>query len=164
MIRGSFLNGAVDNLDECFAIRSAVFVNEQQVPESEEFDEYDAKSGHYIIYNEEGIPVATGRLIRDDELHFRIGRVATLKAYRNKGYAEFLMLSLIEKVRSLGGTEISLLAQLPAVGFYEKCGFTIISDAIVMDAGIEHYEMKYIVDANHTCECCKVKEPEQGRF
>ena len=123
MIRGKFLNGYTDDLSECYKIRRKVFIEEQQVPEEEEFDHIDQNCGHYVIYNEFDIPVATGRLIRVDDDRFQIGRVATLKQYRHKGYAEFLMLSMIEKVRSLGGKEISLLAQLPAVGFYEKWDF-----------------------------------------
>ena len=44
------------------------------------------------------------------------------------------MLALIEKARSLGALEISLLAQLTAIRFYEKCGFTVADEAIIMDA------------------------------
>lgn len=154
MIRGKFLNGYTDDLSECYKIRRKVFIEEQRVPEEEEFDHIDQNCGHYVIYNEFDIPVATGRLIRVDDDRFQIGRVATLKQYRHKGYAEFLMLSMIEKVRSLGGKEISLLAQLPAVGFYEKCGFFVEKADIIMDAGIEHQFMKYIVGENHTCQCC----------
>lgn len=154
MIRGKFLVGAVDDLRECFDIRRKVFIEEQHVPENEEFDGEDIACGHYIIYNEEDIPVATGRLVCVDQDHYKIGRVATLRPYRHKGYAEFLMLSMVEKVRALGGAEITLLAQLPAIGFYEKCGFRVVSDEIIMDAGIEHKVMKYSVSDAHQCQCC----------
>lgn len=154
MIRGRFLNGYTDDLSECYDIRRKVFIEEQHVKETEEFDDIDQTCGHYVIYNEEDAPVATGRLIRIDDEHFQIGRVSTLKAYRHKGYAEFLMLSMIEKVRSLGGKEISLIAQISAIGFYEKCGFFVDQEEVIVDAGIEHKHMKYIVDANHVCQCC----------
>ncbi len=153
MIRGKYLEGATDDLSVCFYIRREVFVKEQHVSETEEFDSEDMQCGHYLIYNEDDIPVSTGRLIRVDQTHFKIGRVATLKEYRHKGYAEFLMLALIEKARSLGALEISLLAQLTAIRFYEKCGFTVADEAIIMDAGIEHKRMTYKVPEVHSCQC-----------
>ncbi len=155
MIRGKFLIGYTDDLSECFNIRRRVFVEEQNISESEEFDGADEQCGHYIVYNEQDIPVATGRLIRVSDDVFQIGRVATLKEHRHKGYAEFLMLSLLEKARSLGGREVDLIAQLPAVKFYEKCGFAVDGDEIIMDAGIEHYRMKHNLDSHKTCCGCK---------
>ncbi len=151
MIRGKFLIGGKDDLSECFAIRKAVFVDEQHVSMEEELDGLDESCGHYIVYNEEDIPVSTGRLIKVSDTVYKIGRVATLKEFRHKGYAEFLMLAMAEKVRSLGGLEITLMAQLSAVGFYEKCGYTVVSDEIIEDAGILHKEMHYMISDNHKC-------------
>lgn len=154
MIHGKFLNSYDDDIHLCYEIRRKVFVEEQNVPEEEEFDSYDAVSGHYLIFNEKNIPVATGRLRRINDDTFQIGRIATLKDYRHKGFATFLLLSMIEKVRSLGGKEIGLLAQIPAIYFYEKSGFVVDDDTIVMDAGIEHKHMKYIVTEENHCHCC----------
>lgn len=156
MICGKFFNGYVDDLSDCFAIRRSVFMEEQKISEAEEFDGIDETCGHYVVYNEEDRPVSTGRLIKMDDNVYQIGRVATLKQHRHKGYAEFLMLSLIEKARSLGAREIVLLAQLTAEKFYEKCGFQVESDEIIMDAGIKHHRMKYDVGLhNRTCCGCE---------
>ncbi len=153
MIRGKFLVGGIDDLSECFAIRKAVFVDEQHVSIEEEIDGLDESCGHYIVYNEEDLPVAVGRLIKVSDTVYKVGRVATLKAYRHKGYAAFLMLALAEKVRSLGGQVITIMAQLSAVGFYEKCGYTMVSDEIIEEAGIQHMEMHYRIPAEHKCSC-----------
>lgn len=154
MIRGKFLVGALDDLSECFKIRRKVFIEEQHVSEEEEYDGLDTSCGHYLVYNEEDIPVATGRLIKVSDTVYKVGRVATLKAYRHKGYAQFLMLSLIEKARSLGGKDVTLLAQVSAVDFYKKCGFVVDNDEIIMDAGIEHKHMVYHIDGQpHDCSC-----------
>ena len=154
MIHGKYLNGATDDLSECFAVRKAVFIDEQHVSPEEEIDGLDESCGHYIVYNEEDIPVCTGRLIKVSDTVYKVGRVATLKEYRHKGYAEFLMLAMAEKVRSLGGLEILLMAQLSAVAFYEKCGSEITSDEIVMDAGIQHKHMHYLIQPDKEC-CCQ---------
>lgn len=155
MIRGKFLIGYVDDLKECFDIRRQVFIREQNISEAEEFDGLDEKCGHYIVYNEQDNPVSTGRLVKINDELYQIGRVATLKEYRHKGYAEFLMLSLIEKARSLGAREITLLAQTSAVKFYEKCGFMLDGNEVIMDAGIEHVRMKHVIALHKTCCNCK---------
>lgn len=155
MIRGKFLNGYTDNLEECFEVRRKVFMEEQNISEEDELDGMDEKCGHYIVYNEADIPVSTGRLIRVSDDVFKIGRVATLKEHRHKGYAEFLMLALIEKARSLGAKEIILYAQIPAAPFYEKCGFKKESDEIYMDAEIEHYKMIYDFESHKCSTCCQ---------
>ena len=154
MIRGKYFDGKKDKLDQCFEIRRSVFVAEQKITEDEEFDGLDEQCGHYIVYNEEDVPVATGRLIKISDTQYQIGRVATLKAWRHQGYAEFLMLALIEKARSLGTESIYLYAQLSAIGFYEKCGFSVESNNLIMDAGIEHKKMIYSMQNVHKCcEC-----------
>ena len=141
MIRGKYFDGKKDKLDQCFEIRRSVFVAEQKITEDEEFDGLD-------------VPVATGRLIKISDTQYQIGRVATLKAWRHQGYAEFLMLALIEKARSLGAESIYLYAQLSAIGFYEKCGFSVESNNLIMDAGIEHKKMIYSMQNVHKCcEC-----------
>lgn len=156
MIRGKFFNGYIDDLKDCFDIRRKVFIDEQNISETEEFDGVDEQCGHYVVYNEDDQPVSTSRLIKISDELYQIGRVATLKEYRHKGYAEFLMLSLMEKARSLGAKEIHLLAQIPVVGFYEKCGFVVDSHEVILDAGIEHYQMKHIMGLHKTCCDCSV--------
>ena len=152
MIRGKFLNGCLDDLSSCFEIRRKVFIEEQNISEEDEFDGLDDRCGHYIVFNEEDQPVSTGRLIFLGDKTYQIGRVSTLKEERHKGYGEFLMLSMIEKARSIGAEKLVILAQVPVVPFYEKCGFVLESKDIIMDTGIEHYKMIY--DFSSIRKCC----------
>ncbi|MFW2154093.1 GNAT family N-acetyltransferase, partial [Acinetobacter gyllenbergii] len=64
-------------------IRTSVFVEEQHIPETEEWDAHDAISQHFVVYHD-AQPIATARLLQNRS----IGRVAVLKAYRgfNIGY------------------------------------------------------------------------------
>ena len=57
------------------AIRTEVFIHEQQVPESLEWDEFDAISMHVLARNFYGQPVGTARLLPNGH----IGRMAVLK-------------------------------------------------------------------------------------
>lgn len=47
----------------CFAVRTEVFVIEQSVPESIEYDAYDAVAVHVLAEGPDGTPLGTGRLL-----------------------------------------------------------------------------------------------------
>lgn len=49
-----------EDLKSCFAVRSEVFVVEQSVPESIEYDAYDADAVHVLAVDADGAPLGTG--------------------------------------------------------------------------------------------------------
>jgi len=130
-------------------IRRAVFIGEQGVSEAEEMDGTDMEAIHLLV-RDNGAPVATGRIIVIDE-KFYIGRVAVLKEHRGKKYGDFTMRLLIRKAYDMGGTEQHLHAQTQARGFYEKLGFTAISDEY-MEANIPHVDMVRYGDVGGECK------------
>ena len=67
--------------DALRAVRWKVFVEEQRVPEDEEWDDYDPVSRHVIAAAADGAPVGTGRLLPDGH----VGRMAVLKEWRGRG-------------------------------------------------------------------------------
>jgi predicted GNAT family N-acyltransferase len=119
------------------AIRREVFVIEQQVPESEEWDDRDAESEHVIALSAGGITIGTGRLLPDGH----IGRMAVLKPWRGRGVGSALLTELIAMARSRGHAETRLHAQTHALAFYRKHGYTPLGEEF-MEAGIPHYEMR----------------------
>ncbi len=118
------------------ALRRAVFVVEQQVPEDEEWDQQDAVSQH-VLAIVDGEAVGTGRLLPDGH----IGRMAVLKAWRGRGAGRALLRELIAMARHAGFSEAVLHAQTHAIKFYEKQGFTA-EGAEFMEAGIAHRVMR----------------------
>ena len=62
-------------LDSAMQVRFRVFVSEQGVPPEEELDEADASAIHAIALVDVQV-VGTGRLVLDDDVHARIGRMA----------------------------------------------------------------------------------------
>jgi len=120
-------------------IRFEVFVQEQQVPPEEELDEIDKLSYHAVVYNEQQVPVATGRLLPDGH----IGRMAVRKIARGTGIGGIVLAHLIDTARTQGYKEVVLSAQTHAIGFYEKYGFHAEGD-IYLDAGIEHRLMRLV--------------------
>lgn len=119
------------------SIRYKVFVEEQQVPKEMEIDEEDTHALHFLVMdNKKHQPLATGRLLENGH----IGRMAVLKEYRNRRVGSKLLSAIIDEARKRDINEIFLNAQISAVGFYEKNGFTAHGEEF-MDAGIPHIKM-----------------------
>ena len=115
------------------AVRCAVFVDEQGVPESLELDEYDTVSHHVLVRDRTGKPVGAGRIKPDGQ----IGRMAVLKDWRGRGIGSAMLAALLEHARRQRHTRVFLHAQSSALSFYERAGFTV--DGPVFEAaGILH--------------------------
>ena len=118
------------------ALRQQVFVVEQGVPAELELDEMDAQSLHAIAY-QDGVPVATGRLLPDGH----IGRMAVRQDARGAGTGSLVLCALMDEARRRGDRNVVLHAQLSARDFYARHGFEAEGD-VFMDAGIEHIAMR----------------------
>lgn len=126
-----------DSFADIKKIRTEVFIKEQHVPEELEWDEFDDKATHFLAYYDNE-PVATARLLNNGY----IGRMAVLKAYRNRNIGGNMLKYTLEFAAKKSIINIKLSAQKHAVNFYEKHGFIVASD-VYMDAGIPHYTMLY---------------------
>lgn len=118
------------------AVRTAVFIREQQVPEELEWDQFDAVSVHVLAVNNVGQPVGTARLLPDGH----IGRMAVLKEWRGQGLGSALLTKLLQVLIKRHQFEAKLHAQTSAIPFYKKFGFQIVGEEF-MEAGIPHVKM-----------------------
>ncbi|GEN28250.1 acetyltransferase [Halovibrio variabilis] len=116
-------------------IRRIVFIDEQNVPQEEEWDGLDPECQHFLAMLD-GQPVGTARLLPDAH----IGRVAVLADARGSGIGVLLMKAAIEAARHAGHSQVALSAQVHALAFYEQLGFVAHGEAF-LDAGIPHREM-----------------------
>ena len=153
-ITGKYILSGLGDLSEVFSIRKKVFCDEQGLSPEAEREEKD-DGAIFALAFEEGEdfkkPVATGRLLfLDDE--FMIGKIATLKEYRNKGYGDFVVRMLIDKAFTMGAKQIFVNAQFGAVDFYKTIGFRTVGDPFD-ESGI--MKQKMVVEP-HTCtrHCC----------
>ena len=117
-------------------IRKNVFIEEQQVPESEEWDDEDSSALH-IIAMIKGEAVATARLTQNG----KIGRMSVLKPHRKQGIGSMMLVNLINVAKQRGVQDIKLWSQIHAQTFYKKHGFIALGDEF-LDAGISHIEMR----------------------
>lgn len=128
-------------IDDSFRnLRIEIFVKEQGVPEENEFDEYDLQVPHLVIFSD-GEAVATGRIIPYGENTVKIGRIAVKKDKRGLGLGEKIVLELLRKAKEDGAKTVKVGAQTHAVGFYEKCGFTLVGTPEYLEENIPHYDM-----------------------
>ena len=138
MITSVFLPGNQD-VDEPFAIRREVFVEEQGAPEAEEFDSFDESALHLMVYVEE-VPAATGRIWHDGK-GFRIGRLAVSKPYRGQQIGDLALRLLIYKALASGAETLTVSAQTYIASLYAKFGFKPVGEEY-MEAGRPHIEMR----------------------
>lgn len=138
MITSAFIPGTGD-ISEPFSIRREVFVDEQHVPEPEEFDEFDAAALHLIVYVDEQA-AATGRIWHDGR-GFRIGRLAVRRSFRRQKIGDLVLRLLLYKAFSSGAEEINISAQTYIAAFYRKFGFKKSGEEY-MEAGIPHIAMR----------------------
>ncbi|MDE6407492.1 MAG: GNAT family N-acetyltransferase [Anaeroplasmataceae bacterium] len=117
------------------ALRTEVFIKEQNVPKELEIEPDEDKYIHCCIYNDE-ILIAYARVYLSTPAI--IGRVCVKKNYRGLGYGRKVM-QLAEKQISLH-KEIVLHAQMHARGFYKSLGYEEVGQ-IFMEANIEHIQM-----------------------
>jgi predicted GNAT family N-acyltransferase len=121
-------------------IRREVFIREQEIPESEEWDGEDAGSVH-VLARLNRDPVGTGRLNPAG----KIGRIAVLAGLRGRGVGTRILIRLLEEARRLGIREPFLHAQVQAVPFYEKLGFSSQGGEFD-EAGIPHVRMSLVLE------------------
>ncbi len=127
-----------DDLDECFALRRAVFMVEQGVSEAEEFDgeDHNPDKAHLIARLGEK-PLGTARLWFKPGL-LKIQRVCVSPEARGLRVGVALMEKAIEVAAETDGiSQASLDSQTYAIGFYERLGF-VAEGPEFDDAGIPH--------------------------
>ena len=119
------------------AIRHQVFVVEQHVPQDLEWDGIDAECSHALAEDFAGNAIGCGRLLADGH----IGRMAVQADWRGKGVGGALLDYLVELAREAGHERVVLNAQVQAMPFYARRGFTPCGDAFD-EAGIAHRAME----------------------
>ena len=133
-------DGGVGTLAAVFAIRRAVFVVEQGVDPTLEWDNAESDATHLLfVANERPIGAARGRVV--DANTIKAERVAVRRSARNEGWGRRLM-AAVEAVGVEADADRCLLhAQRRVEGFYHALGYRTVSEAFE-EAGIPHVKME----------------------
>jgi predicted GNAT family N-acyltransferase len=125
-------------------IRQKVFIEEQQVPESMEWDEYDNEGVHALAFVDERHAVGYARLLNSKQL----GRMAVMPGFRHRGIGSALLLRLEEAAKERRFDHIFLHAQIQALPFYERLGYVTRGEPFE-EAGIPHLMMIKTLEDNN---------------
>jgi predicted GNAT family N-acyltransferase len=126
--------------EQAFALRHAVFVEEQQVPVELERDAQDEAAFHAIALDG-GRCVGTGRLVRQEGGVGRVGRMAVDRAARRRGVGDRVLAALEARARADGLRQIELHAQCYVEAFYARNGYARDGEEFE-EAGIRHVVMR----------------------
>lgn len=118
-------------------VRTAVFVEEQSVPDEEEWDGLDPECMHAVAEAPSEGVVATGRLHPSG----KIGRMAVLPPWRGHGVGGAILRCLLRAASEQGLESVYLHAQVPVLGFYARFGFVAEGDEFD-EANIPHRLMR----------------------
>jgi ElaA protein len=124
-------------------LRQDVFIIEQNSVYCD-LDGLDQSSLHYLDNDEKGMLQGYARFRQVEKINIvKIERVVLTKAMRGTGRGKWLILVLLNDIkRDLPTVNITLSAQIEAIRFYQKLGFTEQGEPYE-DGGIPHITMLY---------------------
>ena len=122
-------------------VRRRVFIEEQGVPEHEEWDAADPVAWHVLAIDGPRDAVGTGRL----EPCGKIGRVAVLERHRGRGVGQAIMRCLVNHATVSGLEAVYLHAQTAAADFYRRLGFRA-EGPVFDEVGIPHVRMRLEIE------------------
>jgi len=120
----------IDNM----LVRGYVFVIEQSIDWEIEYDGLDQECVLFTAYIDE-LAVGAARLYKN-----KVGRVATLKEFRNQGVGAAIMDAIEMYAKDNNFTYLKLHAQLYVQDFYEHLGY-VVDGPIFLEAEIKHILM-----------------------
>ena len=139
-----FSSFSLDEMYDILRIRATVFVLEQGVVYID--PDGNDKNAVQIYASVDGVMVGCLRIYQLEEGTYRIGRVAVLKEFRGLGIGNAMMKEAIQYLRErTNATKACLDAQLHAIGFYEKLGFTLFTEEF-LEEGLLHRGMQMFIE------------------
>lgn len=115
-------------------VRGQVFIVEQGIDWEIEFDNLDPVCVLFTAYLDQQ-PIGAARLYKN-----KVGRVATLKEYRNQGVATKIMEAIEDYAKEHNLSTLVLHAQLYIKDFYSHLGYTPVGE-VFQEADIDHIKM-----------------------
>lgn len=113
-----------------YSVRIQGMNRQHHISLRDEFDDHDGDESKYIVLLDNEYPIATCRFYEIDSSLVLIGRVVVLPEYRSKHLGSRVIQEAERWIEELGYQEIVIDSRVVAVGFYEKLGYTRVSDKV----------------------------------
>jgi len=117
-----------EELQACYAIRRQVFIDEQQLFDADDRDEYDEHAIHYVAIAR-GAIIGTVRIYLDADGLWWGGRLAVLKRHRGRA-GRLLIQACVERVRREGGPQFRACVQQDNVAFFKTLGWLPVGQVV----------------------------------
>ena len=128
-----------DAMDALRVVRGKVFIEEQGIDRTLEWDGLDEDATHFLA-TLDGKPIGTARLLPTGQ----IGRMAVLPEYRRTGLGRRLLTAAVDAAIALDMKDVFLHAQRTAEAFYRASEFIPDGEPFV-EAGIAHINMTRVL-------------------
>ncbi len=139
LIAKKFSELSAEEVYEIIKSRTEVFLLEQNII-CQDLDDVDYDSLHCFFKEGRRVIAYLRAYVGEDTGTVSIGRVLTLEHGRGTG-RKLMDISIAEIKRCFGCSRLTLHAQKTAIGFYEKLGFSIVSDEF-LEEGVVHVTME----------------------
>ena len=109
-------------------------------PEGSEVDEIEDRCFHVISMDDQKV-VGVGRLQYNAAGEAQIRYMAVEKEYEGSGIGRMIVNTLEQEAKCRNINTIMLDAREPAVGFYQKLGYSVVGESYQLFDEIQHYRM-----------------------
>lgn len=116
-----------------YYLRMTVFVQEQGIPLTLEFDHFDTDQREYVLIMNDSQPVGTVRYQLANPTTLQPDRLCVALAYRHQGIGQQLLAIIEERACREGCLLSELSAEITATDFYLKLGYHVSSQPFLED-------------------------------
>lgn len=131
-----------EELEKYFSLRYEILRKPWNQPVSSTKDEWEDKSIHVLMLDENNKALACGRLQINSKTEGQIRSMAVRDDMQGKGYGKKIIDYIENKAHRLKLKMITLDARINAVKFYERCGYTVVGESYLLFGVIPHFKMQ----------------------
>ena len=110
-------------------------------PEGSEVDDIEDQCFHLMAVDDNNEVIAVARLQFNSDDEAQVRYMAVAGAYERQGIGRELINSMEAYAGESTRRKIVLDAREPAVGFYQKLGYTVVEKSYLLFDEIQHYRM-----------------------
>ena len=129
-----------DEFEQYYQLRWRILRAPWGEPEGSEVDEIEEQCFHIMVTNNEKT-VGVGRLQFNSAVEAQIRYMAVEKTYEGNGIGRMIVDALELEAINKNVCTIMLDAREPAIGFYQKLGYSIEKKSYVLFDEIQHFRM-----------------------
>ena len=130
-----------------YSVRIQGMNRQHHISLRDEFDEHDCDGTKYIVFLDDGYPVATCRFYEISPESVVLGRVVVLPEYRKHGLGVAVVQEAEKWISECGYKEIIVDSRTEVVGFYSKLGYDITDGAVIRSGSFDCIRMHKMLES-----------------